>query len=381
MRFKASVRNINTFIKLTSSLNSLGKLAWVRLDDDQVRFTVIPEQGTQVWAVLPVDAIFEEYTIQSATENNAINLEVPLVPLVRALRSAQVGHRVSLRMTKKENVPLLSLTIVTSAPISTTVRQVAGPTQDGNQSDLPRFRPGPPPTDPFATQAGEDDSADQPRDMTITQDIPIRVLSSKSVSGIHEPLCPEPQVHIQFPSLLHLKLISERFTKLALSPTESTYGSTSTQQKPTNVLPKLEVSATMHGDLKLSIRTPNLNLSSHWRGLHNPELDPEVVEGGEEGMAAHPSTRMRDIWGEEGWATVRVEGRDWGRVLGVGRLGGRVIACFCHEHALILYVYIGSDDPDGAESVLTVMSFSARILLILRNAHLNAQYYISSYSA
>jgi len=30
---------------------------------------------------------------------------------------------------------------------------------------------------------------------------------------------------------------------------------------------------------------------------------------------------------DEGWATVRVEGRDWGRVLGVGRLGGRVIAC------------------------------------------------------
>ena len=27
------------------------------------------------------------------------------------------------------------------------------------------------------------------------------------------------------------------------------------------------------------------------------------------------------------WAVVRVEGRDWGRVLGVGRLGGRVIAC------------------------------------------------------
>lgn len=84
----------------------------------------------------------------------------------------------------------------------------------------------------------------------------------------------------------------------------------------------------MHGDLKLSIRTPNLSISSHWKGLINPDLDPNVV-GGEEGLATHPSTRMRHLYGEEGWATVRVEGRDWGRVLGVGRLGGRVVACKC----------------------------------------------------
>lgn len=39
------------------------------------------------------------------------------------------------------------------------------------------------------------------------------------------------------------------------------------------------------------------------------------------------STVMREREGEEAWAVVRVEGKDWGRVLGVGRLGGRVIAC------------------------------------------------------
>ena len=205
---------------------------------------------------------------------------------------------------------------MTSAPISTTTRQIADPTQDANQSDLPRFRAGPPPSDPFATtsQMGDDVYSNEvARDMTITQDIPIRVLSSASVSGIHEPLCPDPQVHIQFPSLLHLKLISERFTKLALSSTEPSSASTSTkqQQRSTNSLPKLEVSATMHGDLKLSIRTPNLSISSHWKGLINPDLDPNVV-GGEEGLATHPSTRMRHLYGEEGWATVRVEGRDWG---------------------------------------------------------------------
>ena len=69
MRFKTSVKNIQTFsskwnvstslqkilvaygtIELTASLSSLGKVAWVRLDDNGVRFTIIPETGTQVWA-------------------------------------------------------------------------------------------------------------------------------------------------------------------------------------------------------------------------------------------------------------------------------------------------------------------------------------------
>jgi HUS1 checkpoint protein len=32
---------------------------------------------------------------------------------------------------------------------------------------------------------------------------------------------------------------------------------------------------------------------------------------------------------DEGWALVRIDGRDWGKVMSVGRLGGRVIACTC----------------------------------------------------
>lgn len=39
-----------THSELTASLNSLGPLAWVKLSEEQVCFTIIPEQGTQVWA-------------------------------------------------------------------------------------------------------------------------------------------------------------------------------------------------------------------------------------------------------------------------------------------------------------------------------------------
>lgn len=66
MRFKAAIQNINTFTSMsdahvfttpslrvpefTASLASLGPVAWVRLNENEVRFTIIPEQGTQVWA-------------------------------------------------------------------------------------------------------------------------------------------------------------------------------------------------------------------------------------------------------------------------------------------------------------------------------------------
>lgn len=90
--------------------------------------------------------------------------------------------------------------------------------------------------------------------------------------------------------------------------------------------------------LRIGVETPSLKIESKWEGLTNPELDPEQVEGGEEGVRGHASTRMKEREGEEAWSVVRVEGRDLGRVLGVGRLGGRVIACEC-----FLLVWLSSD--------------------------------------
>ena len=83
----------------------------------------------------------------------------------------------------------------------------------------------------------------------------------------------------------------------------------------------------MHGMLRIGVTTPALNIESKWEGLNNPELDPRQVEGGEEGVREHASTRMKEKEGDDAWAVVRVEGRDWGRVLGIGRLGGKVVAC------------------------------------------------------
>ncbi|KAF1939192.1 Hus1-like protein [Clathrospora elynae] len=329
MRFKASIQNVSTFTRLTASLNSLGRLAWVKLTEEQVCFTIIPDQGTQVWAVLAIDSIFETITVQSAADN-VINLEVPLALLHRALKSALHATSAQIRLTKKDNVPVLALTIVMAASANTH----------------------------RAFDAPFDDFGGGSRETMVTHEIAVRVLSPEAVAHLHEPATREPDVYINLPSLMQLKSISDRFTKLALADTKPSTASTASRTR-------LEVAANMHGCLKLSIKSDAMSMSSTWTGLTNPELDPGHISGGAESIAGLPSTRMKQLGSadgrsDEGWSSVRIDGLDWGKVMSVGRLGGRVIACFCHEHALILYVYLSNNNGDD-ESVLT--------------------YYISSYSA
>jgi HUS1 checkpoint protein len=224
-------------------------------------------------------------------------------------------------LTKKGRTPLLVLTIVTSS---------WKPRNDALGLD----------SNNDISAMGEDhgDGSVQPpreggrdRETVITQEIPIRLLHQSAVEGLHEPHCREPDVHIILPSLVQLKAISDRFTKLAVSnsksngagPLSSAFG------------PKLEMSANMHGSLKLGIATDSLRISSVWTGLVNPPLDPNQM--GDTDMDELPSERMRRLGAEAngdeeaGWAKVRIDGKDWGRVLSVGRLSPKVVACGLFE--------------------------------------------------
>ena len=302
--------------------------------------------------------IFENYQIQSAEPNNTINLELPLGPLQRALKSAVGSSYANLRLTKRDGIPMLSMTIHTM-------------TKEGAQDSRGGFGGGPranntnlnDPDDPFDTDLFPQESLEltmkREREKVITQDIPVRVLHPDTVETIMQPKVREPDVHIQLPPLLQLKAISDRFTKLAASSSTSSSstnprGGTSSSS-PQN--PKLTLSANMHGSLRLRLATDALDITSVWHGLENPELDPGQLAMP---LAEHPSTAFKAA-GPDKWATVRVDGRDWSRVLSVGRLEGRVIACFADDHALILYVYVPHVDDVGAEDVVT--------------------YYVSSYSA
>jgi len=294
--------------------------------------------------------------VQSRAENNTIHLELPLGPLQAALKSAANASSASLRLTKRDGDAILSLTIATNT------------TSGGNSANgfLRNRRD----DDPFGDDDFHEESLDprnaMDRETIVTQEIPIRILSAASVEGIHEPHVRDDDVHILLPSLLQLKAISDRFTKLALATSPSSAGLSGSAN-----IPKLVLSANMHGSLKLSIATDALNISSVWTGLNNPDLDPNHVEEGAAGVDEHPSAKMREA-GPDAWATVRIDGRDWGKVLSVGRLGGKVIACgfysdqksgmwlltggkgFVDEHALILYVYLSNYEDGAEDSVLTV---------------------------
>ncbi|KAL2195026.1 checkpoint protein hus1 [Corynascus similis CBS 632.67] len=360
MRFKTDLKNVRTFSKLTAALNSLEKIAWVRLDDDTVRFTVIPDTGSQVWASLSVDLIFDNYHIQSAEPNNTINLELPLGPLQRALKSAIGSSDANLRLTKRDGIPMLSMTIHTMTKDS--VHDARGSGGGGISGTAAAGGGGHHDVNPFAdpdvfAQESLELTMKREREKIITQDIPVRVLHPDTVETIMQPKVREPDVHIQLPPLLQLKAISDRFTKLALTASSSAHTTRGGGGSSSNNNPKLTLSANMHGSLRLRLAADTLDITSVWHGLENPELDPAQLAVP---LDEHPSTRFREA-GPDRWASVRVDGRDWSRVLSVGRLEGRVIACFADDHALILYVYVPHADDLGAEDVVT--------------------YYVSSYSA
>ena len=166
-----------------------------------------------------MDFIFDAYTLQSAEPQNTINLELPLGPLQRALKSALNAASASLHLTKKNGLPVLSMTIKTTT--STAGGSAAGVGGDGASSRPPRFGNGARPN----TDGDDDDYPVEPletdlhreHEKIITQDIPVRVLHPETVETIMQPKVREPDVHIQLPPLMQLKAISDRFTKLALT--------------------------------------------------------------------------------------------------------------------------------------------------------------------
>jgi len=130
------------------------------------------------------------------------------------------------------------------------------------------------------------------------------------------------------PALHSLRSVVERFNKLDAS--------------------RIAIAANMNGEFKMRLDGNDaVKVESVWTRLMNPLLDPDQVPGGVEN---HPSTTRE----KSAFAWVRVDGKEWGRVLKVGGISKRVVACFCEDHALVLYVYLTDEDS----AVLTV-SFSS----------------------
>ena len=378
----------------------------MRLEHEVIRFTIIPDQGTQVWASIPVvcmmisilsmiyiltisqGTIFDDTTYELESNSDAINIEVNISVLNRALRSAWGSTHTLLRLTKKDKIPLLALTVLASEWTEGNMALATNNDPDGFGDQNPEAA--------LADTTG--DRGPRERQTWITQEVPIKILHEAAVEGLHEPHCPDPEVHIILPNLAQLKSISDRFTKLASTDSKgrkpgvmapdapgmhsvSFSGSganTAATALSTNSSPKLELSANMHGSLRLAIATDELRIASVWSDLVNPPLDPAQMS--QEQISQLPSelNRRREAseGSESGWAKVRIDGKDWSRVLSIGRLSPKVVACgffdrlpladasadsisrslwlgFVNEMALVLYVYLPGNG-EGEESCLTV---------------------------
>lgn len=254
-------------------------------------------------------------------------MEINIADLHRALRSALGAKSAELRLTKKpDKRPFL---VLTAEHLSFTRGNVSGGL--GTASSLAPETEAAVNRDDFTgmTFGEEDDLGEsimgrgpRTRQTVITQEVCVKVVSDAAVEGLHQPHAGEPSCNIILPKLLQLKSISERFTKLSMATGSN--GATSVSAAS----PRLELSANMHGTLKLATATDALRIETTWTGLVNPQLNTEELEGYGNGMMEHPTIRLSrlDPNDEEAWAKVRIDGRDWARVLSVGRLSPRVVA-------------------------------------------------------
>lgn len=161
----------------------------------------------------------------------------------------------------------------------------------------------------------------------VTQEIPVRVLPPAAVENIHEPKAPDANVHIYLPPLQQLRALTDRMNKLSSLSLSSEHAF------------KLTLAANMAGEFRMGVKGSEVAVESRWQNLENPVLidaDP-----------SHPNT-MRD---KTRWEEVRVDGREWAKVLKVAPLAKRVVACWCQGRALVLYVFL-ADEGEEDETVL-----------------------------
>lgn len=163
------------------------------------------------------------------------------------------------------------------------------------------------------------------RRIQVIQDVPVRVLSPQQQQAFHEPLVPEPQVHIMMPPLGSLKTISDRMKSLSSA---------------------VVIEANMAGEFVMKMDTDAVSVETRFEGLINPELDPTQVD-----LSQQPSM-TRD---PKAFASVRVDIKDFLKFLATHLVNpSNVVCCIIEGHGLVFYVYVGGaeggmlgDDSNG----------------------------------
>ncbi|KAJ2000258.1 Checkpoint protein hus1 [Coemansia thaxteri] len=232
------------------------------------------DSGLQLWSDIAVGALFSEYQIES-NHNDEIYLEFAIDNLQRALRSTQGALGVTLKLAKKQGLPVLSLVI-------------------RNQSTTGR-------------------------ELTLCQDVPVRMLTALQMEAIREPMVPDGQVHIMMPPLNNVRSIAERMKGMG---------------------DRVAVSANKEGEMTIRVANDLTDITTYFRGLETLAYDNTQEPSADE----RPSSEFY---------TAVVDMKNFLRFLQSYHVAPKnIVCCIVEQHAVMFYVYIGSSGYSGAAAAI-----------------------------
>jgi HUS1 checkpoint protein len=176
MKFKATLYNVAHLHHIFQCLEKVSKLCILHLHRESIGFIVKSDakDGIEVWGKVKCDTLFNDFRIESKTDNN-IYMELSLKNMLQVLSNCA---RIVMKLSKKDNQ--IYLTCDTS------------------------------PTRSYQSSASES--------ISIIKDIPVRILSSREAMNLKEVATSDCQVQIVLPpSLKELKDIIDRMKSLTKS--------------------------------------------------------------------------------------------------------------------------------------------------------------------
>ncbi|KAH9481907.1 Checkpoint protein hus1 [Psilocybe cubensis] len=304
MRFRASITNVQTFFRIVQAIEKLQKRCLIKFTEEHMCIICnndANEGGIQVWSKIKVEALFENYRIQS-NANNEITMALAGEALLGALKSASSSvpstsagsgaggglggaldaEEIVMKLAKKNDQALLSF-------------EIKGMSRTGQQ-------------------------------VRVVHDVKIEVMKPADVDKMQEPLCPKADLLILLPSLLKVRTIVERMKQMS---------------------DVMAFQANNNKRLVLSLRTDSVTIETEWKDCQNPAVaEPESEDDDDD-----EDEGRRNPPDPDKMFTVLISTRSFLKFLNSHVVSTTTIASVCQHHCVILYVYIG--DVADAGGVLT----------------------------
>ncbi|KAJ1933947.1 Checkpoint protein hus1 [Kickxella alabastrina] len=283
MRFRAALTNATLLLRVVQTMDKLTKTAILKLTRSKLHLIVLTDMdsGLQLWTDITTSALFSDYRIESVHDDE-IYLEFTIDNLQRALKSTQTNtstsNQCTLRLTKKQHLPVLSLVIQTQSAMG--------------------------------------------REMVLTQDVPVRVLTPQQMESIREPMVPDGQVHVMMPSLGSVRSVVERMKSMG---------------------DRVAVSANRLGELNIRVNNELVDITTYFKGLENLNDDSVATQDGSQATVDRAP-------GE--YYTAVVDMKNFVRFLQSYHVAPKnIVCCIIENFALVFYVYIGSTAGFGNNGV------------------------------